>query len=112
MRGRWASVDGSPTRRLRGQIRNRATSRQLACQLDLTSWIGPGDNGCGAAHTEALKPSFLMLMTPTFNQRCISAGGAAAERPQATRAALLVNTFILFDITVLRLKLATAESTD
>ena len=41
-----------------------------------------------------------------FRGRC--RGGA----PPATRAAHLVNIFILFDINVLRLLLAAAESTD
>ena len=41
-----------------------------------------------------------------FRGRC--RGGA----PSATRAAQFVNTFFFFDINVLRLRLATAESTD
>ena len=45
-------------------------------------------------------------------RRCISAGGAAAEHPGDARCTFSKHLFVLFDINVLRLRLATAESTD
>ena len=54
------------------------------CQLDLTDWIGPGDDGCGAAFPRAVP-----RRSAPNDARC---------------------TF--FYINILRLRLATAESTD
>ena len=65
-------------------------SRRYACRLDLTGWIGPGDDGCGAAFPRAVPRR--------------SALGDARCR--------FSKHLFLFDINVLRLRLATVESTD
>ena len=62
----------------------------LKCWLGLTGLIGLGVEGCGAG----------------FFSRAV-----LGRSPPATRAAHLVNTFFVVDINVLRLRLATAEST-
>ena len=62
-----------------------------ACRLDLTGWIGPGDDGCGAAFPR------------TVPRR---------SAPGDARCTFSKDLFILFDINVLRMRLATAENAD
>ena len=66
-------------------------SRRYACRLDLTGWIGPGDDGCSAAFPRSVP---------------------RRSAPGDERCTFSKDLFILFDINVLRLRLATAERTD